>query len=111
LAQAAQAALLRQRMLQMATLVQTVEQHRLAHSSLQMALREAAVALQLLDQADLASFKVTEAHQPAHLGRVALLECLLRLPQLRNLAEHQVHPVEELQLLMLPVLALLEAGR
>jgi len=62
-----------------------------------------AVAVAVLPQApaDPASFKVTEADQLTHLGRVALLECLLRPPQLLNPAEHQVHPVEELQLLML----------
>ena len=66
-----------------------------------MVAQAAAAVVLPLALADPASFKVTEADQLTHLGRVALLECLLRPPQLLNLAEHQVHPVEELQLLML----------
>jgi hypothetical protein len=76
-----------------------------------MALREAPEELQLLEEADLAYCRAMLAHLPAYLGRLAQLEYLLRSPQLLNLAEHPVHPVEELQLLMLPVLGLLEVGR
>jgi hypothetical protein len=88
-------------MLQTAVLVQMVEQHRLAHLSLQMALREAAEELQLLEEADLECFRVMRVHRLVHLGRQVQLEFLLQLPQPLNLAEHQVHPVQELQLLML----------
>jgi hypothetical protein len=76
-----------------------------------MAAREAVADLQLLEEADLASFKATRAHLPVHLGLLAQPECLLRLPRPRNPEEHQVLLGEESRLLMLPVLELLEVGR
>jgi hypothetical protein len=76
-----------------------------------MALREAPEELQLLEEADLAYCRVMLAHLLARLVELATPACHLQLPQLRNRAEHQAHPVEESQLLMLPVLGLLEVGR